>query len=170
MTNANGVAALRGILKPMPSYGAHLRAGVEITKAGREYVVDEDAGEVIVEKLKAIGKEANTRLAAPELRDNDTERLKIKRSYEEATAKLRAGVIDEPGKPLVLTPKGFEYMRAAFGVQLVNEPWDGQPRPIEAKPMTEHEFQREVLSALQRMDGRINTLEGKPSNKSDKPS
>lgn len=164
----NGIAALRGILKPMPDYGAHLRAGVEITKAGREYVVDEDAASTIAEKLKELGEQIHKRLAAPDMQDNDAERMRVKRTYDESVSKLRSGVIDEAGKPLVLTPKGFEYMRAAFGVQLVNEPWDGQPRPIEAKPMTSDELQREILSALGRMDKRIDAIEARTGGKSGK--
>lgn len=161
----NGTAALRGILKPMPDYGAHLRAGIEFTKAGREYVVDEDAQELIVDKLKAVSEEAHRKLSAPELLDNEHERARVRRHYEEAIAKLRAGVIEEPGKPLVLTPKGYEYMRAAFGTQLVNEPWDGQPRPIEVKPLTGDELQREVLAALGRLDKRIDAIEARTGGK-----
>jgi hypothetical protein len=163
--HSNGVAALRGILKPMPDYGAHLRAGVEITKSGREYVVDDDAIKLISEKLKELGEDINRRLASPELQENEAERMRAKRHYDEAVSKLRSGVIDEPGKPLVLTSKGFEYMRQAFGVQLVNEPWDGQPRPLEAKPMSEREERAEIIAFLGRLDKRLTDIEAKVGNK-----
>jgi hypothetical protein len=75
---------IRGILKPMPEYQHHIRAGIMIQKDGREFRVDEDAA-------KAAQKD----------------------------------FVDEPGKPLVLSAKGYEYMKAAVGQSIVIEPLEG---------------------------------------------
>ena len=42
--------AIRGILKPMPGYVRHLRAGVSIPQHGREFVVDPESKPIVLDE------------------------------------------------------------------------------------------------------------------------
>lgn len=138
--------AIRGILKPMPEYGVHYRAGVKFTQHGREFVVDDAA----VEKAFSDAVKVDEAKLDEEKRGPHKARLTL----------LKGGIIDEPDKPLVLSSKGYGYMKEGFGRQLVCEAWDGAPRPVETKKLTDGERLALLEKGFEEMKGMFqNVLE-----------
>lgn len=102
--------AIRGIIRSMPDYVVHYRAGLSFPREGREFVVDDD-------KIKTSSVET----ARGRYWVDDPKFPGVKEKRIEKMVKA----IDIEGQPLVLSTDGYEYMRQVFGTSLVCEPVGG---------------------------------------------
>lgn len=125
---------IQGVLRPMPEYGVHYRAGVMFDKRGREFIVDDaavaKAKSDTAAQIQALEKKITTNADDEQQRNERIELLKGE------LHRLTTGVLEELDKPLRFSTKLYEYMREGFGRQLVCDTWDGSARPPEVKALT----------------------------------
>lgn len=124
---------LQGIIRSMPEYVSHIRAGVIFPREGREFVVDPTAMAELAKHAKQLQLEAE-RAGAVGFQNPDRpvvfhvadpNEFNKNRSVEK-----RGRLIDLPGKPLVLDELAYEYLKQAFGTNLHCEPLGGAQDPM----------------------------------------
>jgi len=129
---------IQGILKPMPDYGAHFIAGVEITTAGRAFVVDDrevDAAFAHHEKMPPDKKLelVTTRLRGQQHSDAFNVYQPCKSGIEhernaegKSTRAVPYKIYDAHDAPLLLSTAAYEMIfRPVFGRLLICEPVGG---------------------------------------------
>lgn len=151
-------------------YSGHNRAGLFFDRHGREFIVDDKpvaklrdeaekdlaAAETAIEKIKLErGPSSPATLQQEERAEGIRARIRL----------LKAGYVDEPGKPLVVTKKLYEYLREVNGKALVFDHWDGKPReppPPETAKLSDgqrlsvlEEGQRELRGMFQELLDRL---------------
>jgi hypothetical protein len=104
-------------------YTGHNRAGLDFDLQGREFVVDDrQVAELGAEVEKQLV-DAEKKLASVERSEpvGSGEQVEHAQRIDDLTARLRAlrvvGYLDEPGRPLIITKKLYEYLRE--GARLV---------------------------------------------------
>lgn len=128
--------ALKGVIKPMPQYSTHIRAGVCFPSEGREFVVDPSLFDEAAKEARALVDEAH-RAGAVGFESPDkpvvfhvADPSPFNRNH---MTEKRGRLIDLPGKPLILDENAYEYLRQAFGMHLSCEPVGGVPDPMVAQ-------------------------------------
>jgi hypothetical protein len=126
---------LQGIIKSMPEYATHIRAGVIFPREGREFIVDPEAMEELAKHARQLRDEAD-RAGAVGFQNPDRPVVfhvaDPNQFNKNRTIERRGRLIDLPGKPLVLDEHAYEYMKQAFGTQLHCEPLGGAVDPMAA--------------------------------------
>jgi len=152
------MAPLQGVIRSMPEYPVHIRAGVHFPRSGREFVVVTDA-KAFEEPAKEARKlyEDAVRTGAPAESGDKPVVFHVVEADDftkrERKVEKRGRLIDIPGKPLVLDADAYAYLLQASGTLLVFEPIGGDPMQTAARAAaleTENEKLRARIAELEK--------------------
>jgi hypothetical protein len=142
---------LTGIIKSMPGYAQHHRAGVCWPKEGREFIVgDEKTLQVAgVEAKKLYDERCVADTIGEGVANPDMPVVYHVATPTATNPKLavvkRGRIIDVPTRPVVMDQDAYEYLKEAFGVYLHCEPIGGGDALGQAQRITQLEHENEQL-------------------------
>lgn len=125
------MAQLQGVIKSMPDYAQHHRAGVCWPREGREFVIgDAEMFKIVGEDARKLREELARQFsddpARPSVPQIDMPVVYHVADPTEQNPKRvvmkRGRIIDIPGKPVVMDDVAYEYVKQAFGFHLSCEP------------------------------------------------
>lgn len=145
---------LRGVIRPMPEYLTHHRAGVMFPKEGREFVLGDAAmfEEAAKDARKYLDEAAKSGASIDSPDKPVIFEIVEENGFTKQPQKVqkRGRLIDLPGKPLLLDAFAYEYMRQAFGTMLVCEPLGGDPMATVSRLTMENEKMRARLAEFEK--------------------